>query len=139
MSIEIIRANSTESKPFGDAVLEEVARSNVNKSKKMIKHSHPTAPLSSFNHRLALQLRNRNKPKTVLDNVLKIVAEIKEQNLRLDQTTYNAILSAYSRNKDQASIKKTLKEMKENGLSPSADSYNIALEVRLILYVDPHS
>jgi pentatricopeptide repeat protein len=96
----------------------------------MIKHSHPTAPLSSFNHRLAIQLRNKNKPKTVLDNVLKIVAEIKEQNLRMDQTTYNAILSAYSRNKDQTSIKRTLKEMKENGLVPSADSYNIALEVR---------
>lgn len=65
----------------------------------------------------------------VLDNVLKIVAEIKQQNLRLDQTTYNAILSAYGRNKHTAAIAKTLAEMKENGISPSAASYNIALEV----------
>jgi pentatricopeptide repeat protein len=96
----------------------------------MIKYSHPTAPLSSFNKALSMQLLKRGAPKRVLENVLKIVAEIKQQNLRLDVNTYTAILTAYSRAKDQQSVLRTLKEMKENDIKPSVDCYNIALEVR---------
>lgn len=98
-------------------------------TKKMIKYNHPTAPLSAFNQRLANQFRHRNGPKQLLTNVLKIVKEIKEQNLRLDHNTYNAILAAYARNKDRTSVLSTLQEMKENGLEPSIDTYNTVLEV----------
>lgn len=96
----------------------------------MIKLNHPTAPLSAFNQRLALQFRHNREPKKLLNNVLKIVDEIKQQNLRFDHNTYNAILSAYSRNKDNKSVLKTLDEMKENGCEPTLDNYNTVLEVK---------
>lgn len=98
--------------------------------KKMVTFMHPTAPLASFNKSLVFHLRTRGPPKRVLENVLKIVQDIKQQNLRLDLNTYNALLTAYSRAKEQRSMLRTLDEMKENNVEPSVDSYNIILEVR---------
>jgi pentatricopeptide repeat protein len=91
---------------------------------------HPTAPLSSFNKALAIQLRTSGSPKRVLDNVLKIVQEIKKQNLRMDINTYSALLTAYSRARDLNAMMSLLDEMKENKISPTVDSYNIVLEVK---------
>ncbi|KAI8379896.1 hypothetical protein EDC96DRAFT_492211 [Choanephora cucurbitarum] len=97
-------------------------------SKKIILQGHPTAPLSAFNYRLATQLRQKSDPKINLSKVLKIVDEIKAQNIKFNQFTYSALLTAYSRIKDKGSIMKTLDEMKDNGMTPLLDSYNIALE-----------
>lgn len=90
---------------------------------------HPTAPLSSFNKSIAILLRGRGAPKRVLENILKVVEEIKKQNLRLDINTYNALLTAYSRSKDQSSVMRTFAQMKESDVKPNVDSYNIILEV----------
>lgn len=95
----------------------------------MVQVSHPTAPLSAFNQRLALQFRRNKEPKKLLENVLKTVEEIKQQNLKFDRNTYSSILAAYARNRDQESLFKTLKEMEENDLAPSVDNYNTVLEV----------
>jgi pentatricopeptide repeat protein len=121
-----VRFQSTEAN--GEAVLEQTkANGNVTK-RNIIKQSHPTVPLAAFHNRLDSQIRHKGAPKKFLDNVLSIVKEIKQQNLKLDQTTYYAILTAYSRNKDQDGIMRTLKEMKGNGLIPSVDNYNLVLE-----------
>ena len=95
----------------------------------MVTYNHPTAPLSSFNHALITQIRTRGAPKRVLENVLKLVAEIKKQNLRLDKTSYNALLSAYSRAREYHSMMNVFEEMKEANIEPTFDSYNIILEV----------
>lgn len=119
---KFVRLNSTTAS-------ETTAETTASKpSKKMVTYMHPTAPLSSFNNALAMQLRTRGAPKRVLDNVLKIVAEIKKQNLRMDINTYSALLTAYSRAKEQNAMINVLKEMKENNVNPSVDSYNIVLE-----------
>lgn len=91
---------------------------------------HPTAPLSSFNTALSSQLRTRGAPKRVLENVLKIVEEIKRQNLRLDLNSYNAILTAYSRAREFKSMMRTFDEMKQENIEPTLDTYNIILEVK---------
>lgn len=122
-NIEFVRFNSTVA---SETTAEKVA---TKPSKKIVTYMHPTAPLSSFNNALAIQLRTRGAPKRVLDNVLKIVAEIKKQNLRMDINTYSALLTAYSRAKEQNAMMSVLKEMTENNVNPSVDSYNIVLEV----------
>lgn len=91
---------------------------------------HPTAPLAKFNKDLAFKLGSRGPAKRVLENILKIVEDIKQQNLRLDLTTYNALLTAYSRAKEQRSMLRVLAEMEENNVEPNSDSYNIILEVK---------
>ncbi|KAI8058706.1 uncharacterized protein B0P05DRAFT_559523 [Gilbertella persicaria] len=112
---KFVRFNSTEA-----------LENNV--SKKIVLQSHPTAPLSAFNYRLVSQLRKNRDPKKNLNDVLKIVDEIKAQNLQFNQLTYSAILTAYSRARDRKSVLNTLNEMKENGMTPLLDSYNITLE-----------
>lgn len=95
----------------------------------MVKHMHPTAPLSSFSAALTSQIRTRGPPKRVLENVLKIVQEIERQNLRLDLNSYNALLSAYARAKETRSVMSTFEKMKQNDIEPTQDTYNILLEV----------
>lgn len=96
----------------------------------MVTYMHPTAPLSSFNAALSSQLRSRGSPKRDLENVLKIVEEIKRQNLRLDLNSYNALLTAYCRAKDTRSVMSTFDEMKKDNIEPTQDTFNILLEVR---------
>ncbi|CEP17974.1 hypothetical protein [Parasitella parasitica] len=112
----------------GEAVLEQ-AMANRNATKRnLIKQSHPTIRLAAFHARLDQHIRHKRSPKTLLENVLNIVNEIKQNNLPLDQTTYYALLTAYSHNRDRRGLMHTLNEMKANGLIPSVDNYNIVLD-----------
>lgn len=98
-------------------------------SSKLITYNHPTAPLASFNQRLAHKLRYRGNPRKTLEWVLEIIDEIKKQNLKFDLNTYNALLAVYMRVKDHAAILKTLRDMQQDGIKPTLDSYNVVLEV----------
>ncbi|KAI8643977.1 hypothetical protein BD408DRAFT_363752 [Parasitella parasitica] len=125
-NINSLRSQSTEIN--GEAVLEQVmANGNVTK-RNLIKQSHPTIRLAAFHGRLDYHIHHKRSPKTFLENVLKVVDEIKQNKLPLDQTTYYALLTAYSHNKDRQGLMRTLDEMKENGLIPSVDNYNIVLD-----------
>jgi pentatricopeptide repeat protein len=103
---------------------------NNNFRKNMIKYSHPTSPLAGFNQRLALKLRSQfHNPRKTLDQVLEIIGEIKQQQLKLDIHSYNALLIAYARNRTHSrSVFDTLTEMREAGVEPNTDSYNAILD-----------
>ncbi|KAI7859496.1 hypothetical protein BDC45DRAFT_455898 [Circinella umbellata] len=94
----------------------------------LITYNHPTAPLAAFNQRLAEKLRYRSSPKRLLQEVLVITDEIKSKKLRFDLNTYNALLVAYMRARNDNGILTTLRDMKENGIKPTLESYNTMLE-----------
>ena len=116
--LEFVRFNST--------VSEKVPQT----AKKIVTYTHPTVPLSSFNKALVKQLQTRGPANRVLNNVLKIIEDIKKQNLRMNASTYSALLTAYSRVRDHSAMTNVLEEMKENGIHPDVDSYTIVLEVK---------
>lgn len=69
------------------------------------------------------------------ERVQKVVNEIKQQNLKFDAATYNALLLAYTRSKQQKDAVATLQAMIEDGFKPSVESFNIVLDVSLIVKV----
>ncbi|KAI9497717.1 hypothetical protein BDB00DRAFT_803770 [Zychaea mexicana] len=95
---------------------------------KLITYNHPTAPLATFNKRLAEKLRYRSSPKRLLKDILAIADEIKSKGLKYDLNTYNALLAAYMRARDSNGVLSTLYDMKENSVQPSLESYNTMLE-----------
>ncbi|KAI8141759.1 hypothetical protein BJV82DRAFT_670277 [Fennellomyces sp. T-0311] len=95
---------------------------------KLITYNHPTAPLATFNKRLSDKLRFRSSPKRLLEEVLAITDEIKAKGLQFDLNTYNALLAAYMRARNDKGVLSTLREMKENGVQPALESYNTMLE-----------
>ena len=96
----------------------------------LITYNHPTAPLATFNQRLTEKLRYRSSPKRVLQEVLAITKEIKSKGLRFDLNTYNALLAAYMRARNDNGVLNTLRDMKKNGVKPTLESYNTMLEVK---------
>ena len=94
---------------------------------------HPTASLTNYNNQLISLVRSRkSSPESVLKKVLNIVGEMNSQKLRYDLNTYNALLAAYARAKDQTNVTETLRKMEEEGVSPTTDSYNLIMEVYCI-------
>ncbi|KAG0741338.1 hypothetical protein G6F57_008494 [Rhizopus arrhizus] len=90
---------------------------------------HPTASLTNYNNQLISLVRSRkSSPESVLKKVLNIVGEMNSQKLRYDLNTYNALLAAYARAKDQTNVTETLRKMEEEGVSPTTDSYNLIME-----------
>lgn len=96
---------------------------------KLIRFSHPTAPLAQFNQKMANALRARREPNRVLKEVLQTVAEIKKQNLKFDADTYLAMLTAYARTRNSGQIFNILDQMAADGFEPTVEAYNIVLEV----------
>ncbi|KAI8378035.1 uncharacterized protein BYT42DRAFT_496947 [Radiomyces spectabilis] len=95
----------------------------------IITHNHPTEPLAKYNLKLVAKLRNPQHVKEVLRQVLRVVEDIKAANLKMDITSYNALLKAYAQAKESSLVLETLKTMKSQGVQPTAQSYAVALEV----------
>ncbi|ORX53612.1 hypothetical protein DM01DRAFT_1287819 [Hesseltinella vesiculosa] len=95
-------------------------------TKNIIRVSHPTAPLSVYNHKLAGALRKRSH--AALKEVLAITEEIKANKIKFDQVTYNALLIAYTRAGQSDKAIATLKEMIDQAIKPTVDSFNIILD-----------
>ncbi|KAI9272817.1 hypothetical protein BDA99DRAFT_533652 [Phascolomyces articulosus] len=102
--------------------------SNTDFASTLITYNHPTAPLATFNKRLSEKLRYRSSPKRVLQEVLAITNEIKSKGLKFDLNTYNALLAAYMRARNDHGVLKTLRDMKKNDVKPTLESYNTMLE-----------
>lgn len=110
------------------SILQNTEKTGNSFTQDLITYNHPTAPLASFNQRLARKLRSPGSPRRIRDNVLEIVQEIRQRNLKLDVNTYNALLAAHTRVGDAKAILATLNEMEAEGIQPSLDSYNTMLE-----------
>ncbi|ORZ13218.1 hypothetical protein BCR42DRAFT_331094 [Absidia repens] len=63
-----------------------------------------------------------------LEQVQTITKEIKQQNIKFDAVTYNTLLIAYTRAKQQDNALNTLSDMINEGFKPTIESYNIVLE-----------
>ncbi|KAG0173851.1 hypothetical protein DFQ28_002558 [Apophysomyces sp. BC1034] len=95
----------------------------------IITYSHPTAPLASFNQKLAHKLRQRGThARRILDDVKDIVKDIHSKGLKFDINTYNAVLSAYAKVQDYGVLLKMLQDMERDGLKPSVETYNVIAE-----------
>ncbi|KAI7872220.1 hypothetical protein BDF14DRAFT_740631 [Spinellus fusiger] len=94
----------------------------------MVRGSHPTAPLSLFNHKLAYIINSPSYNSRMLNKVLTIIREIKEQNLKFDRHTYTALLAAYARSNKLYDVKRTLESMENDKFEPTVDTYNIILQ-----------
>ncbi|KAI8098679.1 uncharacterized protein BX664DRAFT_381362 [Halteromyces radiatus] len=109
-------STSTTTKPTGS-----------NYANEFIRVSHPTTTLSVYNDRLTAALRKRSHQQG-LEQVQAIVQEMKDQNIKFDALTYNSLLLAYTRAKQQDTAMDTLNEMTEKGFKPTVESYNIVLQ-----------
>lgn len=114
------------------SILQNTEKPGNSFTQDLITYNHPTAPLASFNQRLAKRLRTPGNARRVRDHVLEIVQEIRQRNLKLDLNTYNALLVAHTRVSDAKAILATLNEMEAEGIQPSLDSYNTMLEASLL-------
>ncbi|KAI9032764.1 hypothetical protein CLU79DRAFT_727809 [Phycomyces nitens] len=94
----------------------------------LITNSHPTAPLSSFNYRLARIFKYNDPPATKLPKILSVIEEIKAQNLKFDRNTYTSLLVAYANSRLNTKVLETLREMESQGIEPTIDVYNLILQ-----------
>ncbi|KAI9255473.1 hypothetical protein BY458DRAFT_442275 [Sporodiniella umbellata] len=96
---------------------------------KTVFHNHPTSSLTFYNTRLADLARNRSSaPEKISQRLKQIFEQMEAKSMRYDIHTYNALLSIYSRTKDNEKIRETLEEMEKNGFVPGINSYNRMLE-----------
>ncbi|KAI9320570.1 hypothetical protein BX666DRAFT_1852096, partial [Dichotomocladium elegans] len=64
-----------------------------------------------------------------LQEILDIVGEIKQQNLKFDLNTYNSLLTAYAQARDISGLLKTFEEMQQStDIKANLDSYNTVME-----------
>ncbi|KAI7897724.1 uncharacterized protein BX663DRAFT_481323 [Cokeromyces recurvatus] len=122
------RAQKTREFILRDINKQFIRNNSTNVIKNLVVHNHPTSPISSYNLRLNVQLRNRRNPAKTLKNVLEIVDEIKQLKIKFDHNTYNALMAALSMNKEFQRAEREFKKMLDDGLEPNIDSYNIFLE-----------
>ncbi|CAO3650628.1 unnamed protein product [Cunninghamella blakesleeana] len=94
--------------------------------KDFIKVSHPTTRVTAYNEKLAIALRKRSIYKA-LDEVQSIIKEIKQEGIKFDALTYNALLIAYTRAKKTDEALNTLTDMINEGHQPTNESFNIVL------------
>ncbi|KAG0735904.1 hypothetical protein G6F57_010025 [Rhizopus arrhizus] len=82
-----------------------------------------------MNAQLTNLTRSRKySPKIVLEKVMSVVEEMNTRNLRYDLNTYNALLTAYAKVKDQKAISETLDRMEKEGIKPTIDTYNYIMK-----------
>lgn len=112
-------------------------RFNSTASKRIVFHNHPTTTLAKMNAQLTDLIRSRKySPKIALEKVMSVVEEMNIRNLRYDLNTYNALLTAYARVKDQKAISETLDRMEKEGIKPTIDTYNYIMKVRTFFYIN---
>ncbi|KAG0236114.1 hypothetical protein BGW42_003998 [Actinomortierella wolfii] len=93
----------------------------------IIATTYPANPLHKFNRKMVSALKSGKSA-----YVFEQAKLIKEQNLKPDLTTYNAVLEAHELNHDLKNIMLLLDEMTAAGVEPTMATYNIALRAAAI-------
>ncbi|CAO3652691.1 unnamed protein product [Cunninghamella echinulata] len=135
----LLRLNNTKAcllKPLTQQYIRPITRYSSTVSEKtntsqpikeFIRLSHPTTRVTAYNEQLAIALRKR-QPFKALEEVQSIIKEIKQENIKFDSLTYNALLVAYTRAKKSEDAFTTLKDMIQEGYQPTIESFNVVLD-----------